>query len=320
MKLPTKTSDLAPILAEYADISVHNEVGENWRESFGSIWGNLDIAPVRDGEISGSLYSRKIGDLTFNRIEFGNQVFERNQSILKNSDEPFYSLTFPDGGRALCQIGEATALLTPCNVFLLNNGMSAKLQVDEDYSTFNVQIPCSSLENRLGRRTDILQKAIIQPDAIFHMMQRLMTELLGNIDHLDQRTQQFLGNQMLDTVAFFLSSCGRFSEDPLAIQALRAKVLAYLDANFRNPALTPEGIAHGCGISRSYLYKLFVNEEPIMERLRHRRLDAARGMIEADLGQHNMTQIAHICGFSSSSEFSRTFKARFGCAPSRFKT
>lgn len=288
---------------------------EHWREIFGSLWGDLDLTSVHDGQLFGSLHSRKIGELTFNRIEFGNQQFERATET--KGHEPFYSLTFPETGHADFQIGDRRARLLPQNVYLLNNGLAAKLRIDKTYSTFNVQIPISSLEFRLGRRTDIMSRQIVQPDSIYHMMQSLISELMTKADDLDDGAASFMTNQMLDTVAFFLSAGGGMSEDTLAVQAARARILAFLNANFRDASLTPGFIAGKCGMSRSYLYKLFAEGPSVMEQLRRRRLEAARGMIEFQGRKLSMTEIAMACGFSSSSEFSRLFKKEFGVAPSR---
>ncbi len=291
---------------------------ERWRDVFSGLWGSLDLRSLSDELLSGSLHSRTVGGLTFSRIEFGNQMFERTEADLKRVDEPFYSLTFPDGGQAVCEIGDKVVRLSPQRTYLLNNDMAAKLWIEKDYATFNVKIPTRALEHRLGRRADILEKAIVHPDAIYHMMRRMIVELLANVDLLDEQAARFMSNQMLDTVAFFLTSGGQASNDSLALQSTRASVLAYLDAHYGDAGLTPRKIAAACGISRSYLYKVFSDGEPVMERLRRRRLEAARGMIVANTGRLSMTQIAMACGFTSSSEFSRLFKNAFGTAPSRY--
>ena len=292
---------------------------DHWNAMFGQLWGAQNLRALhRDGQIKGSLHSRRIGALTFNRIEFGNQQFERARSRRDAETEPFYSLSFPERGSAEIEIGDAASRLLPQNAYLLNNGLTARLRVAEEYSTFNIKIPYSALEHRLGRKTDILSRTIVQPDAIYHMMQRLITSLLQNVDQLDERGAAFMTNQMLDTIAFFLVSGGTDSDDSLALQAVRARVLALLDAGYRDATLTPQKIAAACGISRSYLYKVFADGPSVMERLKARRLDAARGMIETNAAGRSLTQIAYACGFGSSAEFSKQFKSAYGVPPSKY--
>ncbi|SDD68461.1 AraC-type DNA-binding protein [Paracoccus isoporae] len=310
-----KTHPQLPLIGRSSDARP-DSAGEHWRSLFSGVWGALNVKPAVEGSISGSLYSRKIGDLTFNRIEFGNQQFEKSHSRTL-SEEPFFSLSFPESGAAQCQIGDRTVRLLPQNTYLLNNGMSAKLRVEKDYSTFNLKIPVSALEHRLGPNSGILARAVVQPDAIYHMMTRLIFELLQNVDEADDRTVAFMTNQMMETVAFFLTSGDSMSEDSIAVQAAQARVLAYIDASFRDPELTPQRIAAACRVSRSYLYKIFSDGPSVMERVRQRRLEAARGMILHLGDRESLTRIAMTCGFSSSSEFSRLFKKQFGVAPSR---
>jgi AraC-like DNA-binding protein len=307
---------LLPLVGDTAELH-GSEKTEYWKAVFGPLWGAVNLRAVEDGQISGSLHSRRIGELTFNRIAFGNQQFERTKSGRGGDSEPFYSLSFPERGAADIAVGDASTRLLPRNAYLLNNSLTARLKVTGEYSTFNIKIPISSLEYRVGRKTDILQRAIVHPDSIYHMMHRLIAELLGNADTLDDRSVGFLTSQMLDTVAFFLLSGGALSEDSLAMRAVRARVLAYLDRRYSDPALTPDRIASACGISRSYLYKVFSGGETVMESLRNRRLKAARGMMKNNFADQSLTQIAYACGFSSSSEFSRQFKAAYGVSPSR---
>ena len=119
--------------------------------------------------------------------------------------------------------------LVPDHAYLINVDHSAKLRVEQHYSTFNIQIPVSGLEHRLGRQVNIAPRDVIQTDPIFHMTQTLIGELLNNADQLDNNTAEFLTSQMLDTVAFFLSGGNdNMSDDSLAVQSMRARVLAYL--------------------------------------------------------------------------------------------
>jgi len=305
-----------PLIGSSSDVA-SEQSEDHWRSVFGEIWGPVNIKAVTDGLISGSLRSKKVGGLSVNCIEFGNQQFERSHSDLKRLDEPFYSLSFPDNGEALCQIGDLQTRLVPQHVYLLNNNIAAKLKVEENYSTFNIKIPMDALEYRLGRNASILSRPIVQPDAIYHMMQRLITELLENVDNHNEQAAAFMTNQMLDTVAFFLASGGGHSEDSIAVQATKAKIIAFIDSSFRETELNPATVAKACGISRSYLYKIFSEGPSVMERIRKRRLDAARGMLELRITSLSMTEVAMVCGFSNSSEFSRLFKTEFGVAPSK---
>lgn len=291
---------------------------EYWRSIFGGIWGPVKLTEIGGEKISGSLCSQDVGTLTFNRITFGNQLFECTEGGGSPTarDEPFYSLTFPQSGAADCFVGETQMRLRPNRAYLINVDQSAKLRVEQQYSTCNIQIPLSRLEHRLGRHVNILPRNIMQSDPIYHLTKHLISELMVDSETLDCRTRGFLTKQLLDTVAFFLTTGSEISEESVAVQSVYARVIAFLDANFHDNLLNPVTIARSCGISRSYLYKVFSQGPSVMELLKCRRLEAAREMIEFRKDKLTMTKVAMSCGFTSSSEFSRLFKLKFGIKPS----
>ncbi|WP_238017259.1 AraC family transcriptional regulator [Dactylosporangium sp. AC04546] len=98
-------------------------------------------------------------------------------------------------------------------------------------------------------------------------------------------------------------------------ESLRTVVLAYIDANLHDPALTLERVASQHGISRRYLYKLFEGEaESPAEAIMRRRLEGAR----RDLAGHRtlVAAVARRWGFTDPRHFARRFRAAYGVAPS----
>ncbi|MBL4907711.1 MAG: helix-turn-helix transcriptional regulator [Sneathiella sp.] len=290
-----------------------------WHEKFGQLWGAVDIVKRGEANISGAYSSKQIGQLTFTSLEFGNQSFERRDRDLRQLNEPFYSLSFPNYGRALCEVGGRTVELKPNNVFLINNSMTAKLHIDNCYGTFNVKIPTRAIEDRIGIKPAILDKEVINPDLIYHMLKQTIGEFLNSTSPLDERTTDFVNNQILDAISFYLSGGDVPSEESIAMEAHKAKAIAYIEQSYRDDTLSPQKIAAACNISKSYLYKIFSNSEPVMERLKRKRLEAARKTLTQNPFGMTMTQIAYKNGFKSSSEFSRLFKLEFGEAPSWYR-
>lgn len=308
-----------PLVGRTIDVRSKDTL-EHWRCIFGGIWGPVALTEIGDSRISGSLRSRHIGELTFNQLTFGNQLFECLKGDSKYRDEPFYSLTFPKGGEAECFAGNAHMRLLPNHAYLIYVDHSAKLRVEKDYSTFNIQIPVSELEHRLGHRVHIAHRDVIQTDSILHMTQLMTRELINNAEQLDAKATRFLTKQMLDMVAFFLAGGYKStSQDSLALKSLQARVLSYLDDNFHDSGLNPQNIAQACGVSRSYLYKAFSDGLSVMEHLKAKRLAAARDMIELRRHRLTFTMVAMACGFTNSSEFSRLFKKKFGVSPSEYR-
>ncbi|MFK7964017.1 MAG: AraC family transcriptional regulator [Burkholderiaceae bacterium] len=306
-----------PLVGTTRDVRRSDAV-DYWRSIFGEVWGPIHMTEVGARQLSGNLRSRCIGGLTFNRIEYGHQAFACANRSSTAHREPFYSLTFPQSGSAKCFVGSTQMTLLPNHAYLINVNSSSRMRVDQHYSTVNIQIPVSRIQNRLGRGVEIIPCDLLRSDPIYHLTRHLMTAITQNAERMDEETTRFLTDKLLDTVAFFLEGARETVHESVALESAHARVEDFIRHNYRLPTLTPTMIAEACGISRSYLYKVFAQRPSVMASLRRCRLEAAREMIRTGQSAESLTAVAMACGFSSSSEFSRLFKKEYGTKPSEF--
>lgn len=95
------------------------------------------------------------------------------------------------------------------------------------------------------------------------------------------------------------------------------KAASYIAANIREP-LRISQVSHACGVSESYLYKIFVSglgQSPKEYILKCKMEDAALLLKEQNM---TVTQIARELGFTSPNHFSNTFYKVMGIRPSRY--
>ncbi|MCB9906013.1 MAG: helix-turn-helix domain-containing protein [Planctomycetes bacterium] len=86
-----------------------------------------------------------------------------------------------------------------------------------------------------------------------------------------------------------------------------------------NSSLRLEDVAQAAGFSPCHFHRVFKSlvGETLNDFVKRQRLERAlRAMSHAP--ERSLTEIALDCGFSSSSDFSRSFKARYGVPPSAF--
>ncbi len=100
------------------------------------------------------------------------------------------------------------------------------------------------------------------------------------------------------------------------------RVKAYIEAQFADPELSVERIAHACNISVRGLHRLF-DDDPagsVSSYLWQRRLIRCADALRDPSQLHrSITDVCFSYGFSSSSHFSRLFKNRFGVPPVRYR-
>ena len=97
-----------------------------------------------------------------------------------------------------------------------------------------------------------------------------------------------------------------------------AQATEYLKHNFSYPVKT-EQLALQIGVSRSYLYKTFINccGKSIQEYLMDLRMEEAKKLLTNT--SRSITEIGYSCGFTDSPSFCRHFKKSVGCTPLQFR-
>lgn len=104
-------------------------------------------------------------------------------------------------------------------------------------------------------------------------------------------------------------------------EAARDRILAYIDANLRDPLMRLDRVAEAIGCCKRNLHKLFRDEAETLgeyiwqARLAHVREDLAAPAMRG----RSITEIAFSWGFNSSPHFSRLFKERYGISPRGFR-
>jgi len=127
---------------------------------------------------------------------------------------------------------------------------------------------------------------------------------------------------ILDVVATaYASSIGSPVSVSAAAGSRRVQIRAFIEANLRDPQLTPRYIAAALGISPRYLRLLFSpDDETISRYVTRRRLEEAKcELADTAWRGSTITDIAYHWGFGDAAHFSRVFREQFGLSPRRYR-
>jgi AraC-like DNA-binding protein len=101
--------------------------------------------------------------------------------------------------------------------------------------------------------------------------------------------------------------------------AVHEQVRQYIKANLHRKELSPEEILHAHAMPRPTLYRMFEPEGGLVTYIRHQRLrEAVDKLVRFPLIP--VSRIAHSVGFSSHSDFTRTFHRTYGAPPVDFRS
>ncbi len=127
---------------------------------------------------------------------------------------------------------------------------------------------------------------------------------------------------LLDLIgaAYCVNPPGRHEESSL-VAAHRVRIISYIEAHLRDPALNPTAVARACKITARYLHHLFTSEsETVTQYIQRRRLEeCARALIAAPVRGRLVTEIAFDYGFNSLTHFGRVFRNQYGLTPSEYR-
>jgi AraC family transcriptional activator of tynA and feaB len=145
-----------------------------------------------------------------------------------------------------------------------------------------------------------------------------MNLLAAHVGRLDDADRSSMLQSTIDlTIAALRGIAGSKSYmEAQSSRNLLAAALRFIEANLSDQSLGPTTLATALGCSRATIYRAFSeNELTVAGVIRETRLKRAREMIEALPQQVTISDIAMRCGFFDASNFSRSFRARFGISP-----
>jgi AraC-like DNA-binding protein len=145
-----------------------------------------------------------------------------------------------------------------------------------------------------------------------------MQELYAQADHLTvSEAEAAIEGIVALTTAFARARLAGDEADH--VKSRRKAAFDYIDGHLENAQLGPDEIAGAANLSRASLYRLLAAEGGIRAVLLQRRLDEALRLMLADgKDERSLTDIAERCGVGGTSQFSRTFRARFGVPPRQY--
>ncbi|MCF7220769.1 helix-turn-helix domain-containing protein [Marilutibacter chinensis] len=294
----------------------------SWQTIADPQWGELDMLPHREDWRLDRLGTRALGALRYNHFAIDGLRLRRTPRNLSRFDDPCYVVALPMAGASRNRIDRESIEITPGRIYFLHGAVSADIQPQGRYETFNLKIPTHLLKQRVASLPTAHAAELDGSNPRAELLGHHLRHAYRVAEHLGAGEASLLEGQICDLVALMLRGApGTCCDDRSLVAAHKRRVLDFIAANHAMEGLTAEGIARSCGISERYLHKLFHDSgQPVMERLKELRLQKAKAMlVNPALSSLPVSEVAYRNGFRSLSSFSRAFRVRFGAAPSRLR-
>ncbi|EKF55636.1 histidine kinase [Galbibacter marinus] len=136
---------------------------------------------------------------------------------------------------------------------------------------------------------------------------------------LKLRLSQLISSRQLIFNKYFsaISDIGENSNTTSLDKEFIQKALDYITTNIEDPNIGVESLASHLNLSRSQVYRKIkaLTNQTANEFIRNIRLHKAKAMLSS--GKVTISEVSYAVGFSSSSYFTKCFKAQFGIVPTQ---
>jgi AraC-like DNA-binding protein len=174
---------------------------------------------------------------------------------------------------------------------------------------------------QLSLPVDVIRTALpkLQGSPIYDLVRAHLARL-GDARDLSAATREMVGQASLQLIRALISSTTDGTQQREAMTAtLQLRIMLYLDTNLHNHRLTPDSVAAAHNISTRHLYAMWgrANHDlSLSQWIISRRLKKAEAQLsEVDPATTTIARIAHDCGFTDVSHFSRRFREAYGMSP-----
>lgn len=208
--------------------------------------------------------------------------------------------------------------------FTINEGDLAILSANQPYNHTYLRpsrrlFVCMPSSEVRGGVPPPLQPRVIRRlggNPVGRIASTLMMSVALDADGLGRRDRRIVGQGLLD----ILASVIRNGEDAIGSQApigAAERILVFMEANFKDPELTPARIAMAHDISLRRLHAIVSATGTTVNRwIWERRLQACHAALQSPLeADRSISDIAFEFGFNDAAHFSRAFRMRFGSSP-----
>jgi AraC family transcriptional regulator, positive regulator of tynA and feaB len=293
-------------------------------------WADLisrHVNPMRfkvagDHGFRGCVRTRMIAGLAISAVSGEGIQALHGRSEIARTNKHFHIACVHLGGDAqITHRDEAVGLLHG-DVFLTDSRRHFTLGLERPWQHLVVALPTHWLDGRLTR-PELASDAVLRGQPLARLWARLLVDGYAVADTLSQSAAAVFAQHSIDLLAQALEE-GQ-SPRPTPSEAARAGVFLracrLITLAFGDPALTPDHIAKGLGVSTRTLERIFAGQgESVMRRIYDERIrQAARLLTDARAAHRSVTDIAFACGFNDASHFGRVFAARMQMTPSQWR-
>ncbi|MGI5440603.1 helix-turn-helix domain-containing protein [Streptomyces shenzhenensis] len=283
-------------------------------EAFGETLAASGLPPVLSrrhdgGEFRADVVARDLGPLKLIQLVTPEGECFRDARSTRAADEELWQIDLVTRGRARVEQGRGTADLSSADLVLIDPARPVRFASTAS-THVTMLVPRQELRLRPGDAARLVGVGIKGDRGPAALVSSLAQGMARSLTGFRTNEADRSAAAVIELVAVALEA-QLGDVRPAPDEALRDRILGYIEARLSDRDLTPAGIAAAHHISVRRLHKLFQDQPlTVAALIRRRRLERCR----ADLARSDRTvaAVAARWGFADPAHFSRLFKATYG--------
>jgi AraC family transcriptional regulator, positive regulator of tynA and feaB len=276
-------------------------------------------ARFRGGEID----ARRLGPLSISQVTSGGQRVFRTRIEIARSPVPLYFMNIQTGGTGSFRQGGDELALARGDIFFVDPLREFELGCEQPFRHLSLKLPREWLEGRLARPEALPGAVIRREHPLARILQSYVLNGFETAARIGPATAAIIAEHVVGLAADALRETGPHDATPSRARRDASFVHAcrMIALNCGDPELRPASIARVLAMPERTLHALFADHgETVMKRVLEERVRRAATLLATPEAAHrSITEIGLACGFNDMSHFARTFAARMGLTPSRWR-
>lgn len=272
-------------------------------------------------EFNGRLERKVMGHVSLSRLTSSAANYERRKRHIREAREEEFLITIPKSTAVeFRQLGRDVRC-EPGGFILERGDEPYRFIYERPNDLFVAKVSKAALSERVRQPDRFCARAFNATSGTASLFVSMVQQSHSQLSDDNPAANEVIGRQMLELLGLALE--GETGVEASSASSVRAAHLQRVDqfirSNLKNPDLSPDLIARGCGISKRYLHELYKDVNgTVSQQIRDQRLTAARDRLSSS-GDMTIADVAYRFGFADQAQFSRLFKARFGMPPSEYR-
>jgi AraC-like DNA-binding protein len=295
---------------------------EFWNEVVCNTFTPLTVNAPSE-EFQGRMRHLELADIRLAVADSTAAIVTHSRAQVSRCQDAYFMLHLQLSGHSFNQQTGREVTLSPGSLTLFDSTRPYSLAFSHPTSILVARIPRSLMREYVTCPEALTLIPLSASSPTVELAARFMRDLWRKSAAVSsQPAARHLNQGLMNLIAAAYASTGgaKVEGSPHAA-VVRIRLLEHIEANLRNPDLTPATIARMGHVSTRYLHLLFKQQgESVRRYVQRRRLEECARILRDQLrDSKSVTEIACEQGFNSTSQFCRAFREHYGVTPTDYR-